>query len=73
MRRVINSILVFCCVCSFSILRNFPLGCFFVFIILVKQIWEFRKERSKESGFAVCLYALTLILVVAFSYFELSK
>lgn len=73
MQRVIDSILVFCGVCSFSILRNFPLGYFFVFIILVKQTIEYRKERSKENGFAVCLYALALIFVLIHSYFELSK
>ena len=73
MRRMIDSILVFCGVCSFSISRNFPLGCFFVFIILVKQILEYKKERSKENGFAVGLYALALILALTFSYFELSK
>jgi len=46
---------------------------FFVFIILVKQIMEYKKERSKENGFAVGLYALALIFVLTFSYFELSN
>ena len=73
MRRMIDSILVFCGVCSFSILRNFPLGCFFVLIILVKQIMDYKKVRSKENKFAVGLYAFALIFVLTFSYFELSK
>lgn len=73
MQRVFDSILVFCGVCSISILRNMPLGCFFVFIILVKQIIEYKKEHSKENGFAVCLYALTLIFLLTFSCFGFSK
>ena len=50
-----------------------PLGCLFVFIILVKQTLEYRKERGKENGLAVCLYALGLLLVLTVTYFELSK
>lgn len=73
MQRIIDVILTICGMYSFCMLRNFPLGSLFVFIMFAEQVYEYRKERSKANKVLVCAWTLALIFVLILSYLDAAK
>lgn len=66
--RTLDFIILICALYSVYILKNFPVGCFFVFIMFVREIVGCKKEPNKINKIFVCLWGFVLISCLILTY-----
>lgn len=71
MEKLIRTTVTICALYFFCIKKNFWLGSFFVGIMLVKEIIEYKKNKNEKPTFVIAWSILLILtLVLAFLWNE---
>lgn len=70
--KLLESILVVAILYAVCILQNFILGSFLVFLLLVKEIVDYKSKREKKKIYIIAT-AIVLVISIYFTYLQYIK